>query len=430
MDETRLHGLLTEALADEPPMGPVTQSALRAGLRIRRRRRLLAAGGGLTAIAAASLGLTSISLEGGPPAPSAPAAPSPALHTIWAMNGGAGTIMQITPDGRLGRPARIGPDLSPAVFSPDGKVLALISYATGKTGKLAAVDVAAGTVSQRISIVGKYADSIAITPDDRTAYVSTLLNHKVTPYDLAKGTTGPPIDVRGAPEAIVITPDGRTMYVLSESSATSGQSEVTPIALATGQAGQPIPIGDGSQQMAISPDGKTILVGSGSVTLIDTATNTAGKPLAIGHGSPAGAEFSPDGQTAYVVDGDAGTLTPIDLVTRTAEKPIKVQNGSKVLGGPLAVAITPDGKTAYVLNPSADFDHNSLVTPVDLATGTAGKPITVTGEADSIAVSPDGQTVYAGGYHPGQLTPISTSTNQAGPIIQTGTNSTDVATGP
>jgi sugar lactone lactonase YvrE len=70
------------------------------------------------------------------------------------------------------------------------------------------------------------------------------------------------------------------------------------------------------------------------------------------------------------------------------------------------------------------------VTPVDIATGTAGKPIPVTGTAESIAVSPDGQTVYVGGSWPGQLTPISTSTNQAGPIIQTKTNSTDVATGP
>jgi DNA-binding beta-propeller fold protein YncE len=430
MDETTLHGLLTDALTDEPPMGPVPEHALHMGRRIRRRRRLLAAGGGLTAIAAASLGLTSISLAGGPPAPPAPAAPSPAVHTIWAMNGGVGTVMQITQDGQLGRPIEIGPDLSSAVFSPDGKVLALISYATGKTGELAAVDVAAGTVSQRIKIVGNYADSIAITPDNRTAYVATLLNNKVTPYDLAKGTTGPPINVGVQPQAIVITPDGRTMYVLTKASAKSSQSEVTPITIATGQAAQPILVGDNAQQMVISPDGKTILVASDPVTLIDTATNTAAKTLAIGHVSVAGAEFSPDGQTAYVVNSETGTLVPIDLATRTAGKPIKVQDGSKVLEGPLAVTITPDGKTAYVLNPSMDFDHNSLVTPVDLAAGTAGKPITVTGTAESIAVSPDGQTVYVGGYHPGQLTPISTSTNQAGPIIQTRTNSTDVATGP
>lgn len=436
MDETKLRGLLAEALTDEPPMGPVTQPALHAGLRIRRRRRLLAAGGGMAVIAAASLGLTSIRLAGGPPAPSAPAALSPAEHTIWATNDHAGTIMPITLDGQLGSPIQIGHDMSSAVFSPDGKVLGLISYATYD---LVTVDVATGTVSQRIKVVGKYADAIAITPDDQTAYVASFTDNTVTPYDLAQGTAGPPINVGVQPRAIVITPDGRTMYVLSKASAHSSQSEVTPITIATGQAGPPILVGDNSVQMTISPDGKTILVANGeqetvsdgSVTLIDTATNTAGKPLAIGHVSPAGAAYSPDGQTAYVVEGDAGTLTPINLATQTAGKPIKVEDGSKVLDGSLAVAITSDGKTAYVLNPSVDPKHDSLVTPVDTATGTAGKPIPVAGMAESIAVSPDGQTVYVGGYRPGQLTPISTSTNQVGPIVQAGKRAQiTVVTGP
>jgi YVTN family beta-propeller protein len=315
-------------------------------------------------------------------------------------------------------------------------MLGVISYATYD---LVTVDVAAGTVSQRIKVVGKYADAIAITPDDRTAYVATFLDNKVTPYDLAKGTTGPPINVGVQPRAIAITPDGRTMYVLSQASAKSSQGAVTPITIATGQAGPPILVGDNSMQMAISPDGKTILVANGeqetvsdgSVTLIDTATNTAGKPLAIGHVSPAGAAFSADGQTAYVVDGGAGTLTPINLTTQTAGKPIKVADGSKVLDGPLAVAITPDGKTAYVLDPSLDPKNDSLVTPVDTATGTAGKPIPVPGMAESIAVSLDGQTVYVGGYRPGQLTPISTSTNQVGPVVQGGKRAQfTVVTGP
>ena len=59
-----------------------------------------------------------------------------------------------------------------------------------------------------------------------------------------------------------------------------------------------------------------------------------------------------------------------------------------------------------------------MVTPVDIAAGTVGKQIPVSGMAESIVVSPDGQTVYVGGYRPGQLTPISTSTNQVGSIVQ------------
>jgi len=378
----------------------------------------------------AAIAVVGVSLRVAGPvgAPPAPPALSPAEHTIWATNDHAGTLMTITQDGQLGSPIQIGHDMSSAVFSPDGKTLAVISYATYN---LVTVDAATGAVSQRIKVVGKYADAIAITPDDQTAYTASFTDDTVTPYDLAQGTAGTPINVGAEPRAIAITPDGRTMYVLSRASARSSQSEVTPITIATGKAGPPILVGKDSVQMAISPDGKTILVANseqgtvsdGSVTLIDTATNTAGKPLAIGHVSAAGAVFSPDGQTAYVVNSDAGTLVPIDLATQTAGKPIRVsvlKYPSGPSADPLAVAITPDGKTAYVLTPSLDPQHSSVVTPVDTATGTAGKPIPVPGMAESIAVSPDGQTVYVGGYRPGKLTPISTSTNQAGPVVQAG----------
>jgi DNA-binding beta-propeller fold protein YncE len=204
---------------------------------------------------------------------------------------------------------------------------------------------------------------------------------------------------------------------------------VIPITLATGQAGQPIPVGDHPLTMAMSADGKRLLVANsekgsvndGSVTLIDTTTNTAGKPLSTGQVSAAGATFSPDGQIAYVVNSNAGTLVPIDLATQTMGKPITVgvvKQPSGPSADPLSVAITPDGKTAYVLTPSLDPKNDSVVTPVDIATGTAGKPIPVSGMAESIAVSPDGQTLYVGGYRPGQLTPISTATNQVGSIVQ------------
>ncbi len=68
-------------------------------------------------------------------------------------------------------------------------------------------------------------------------------------------------------------------------------------------------------------------------------------------------------------------MTPIDLTTNTAGKPIKV--GGKPLamafyGDPMAIAITPDGTTAYVAN-----QPSSTVTPIDLATDKPGKPIEI-----------------------------------------------------
>jgi YVTN family beta-propeller protein len=50
---------------------------------------------------------------------------------------------------------------------------------------------------------------------------------------------------------------------------------------------------------------------------------------------------------------------------------------------PFAIAITPDGKTVYVVN-----RDNDTVTPVDVATNTAGAPISVGDRPIGIAITP------------------------------------------
>jgi len=85
----------------------------------------------------------------------------------------------------------------------------------------------------------------------------------------------------------------------------------------------------------------------------------------------------PDGKTAYVVNHLAGTVTPIDLATGSAGTPIQVG------GNLVAIAITPDGTTAYVGNWTSD-----TVTPIDLATGGVGTPIQVGQAPNEIVVTP------------------------------------------
>jgi hypothetical protein len=68
MDETQLRRLLDNALADEPPIGPVAQNALRTGIK-RRRRRALAAAGSAAVIAVAAVALPALTRSlGAPPA--------------------------------------------------------------------------------------------------------------------------------------------------------------------------------------------------------------------------------------------------------------------------------------------------------------------------------------------------------------------------
>lgn len=85
------------------------------------------------------------------------------------------------------------------------------------------------------------------------------------------------------------------------------------------------------------------------------------------------------------------------------------------------MAIAPDGKTVYIANPEGP---PGAVVPISTATNTAGKPIPA-GGAVSIAITPDGKTLYAAGIinnslstPVNQVLPISTATNTPGQPIR------------
>ena len=73
---------------------------------------------------------------------------------------------------------------------------------------------------------------------------------------------------------------------------------------------------------------------------------------------------------------------------------------------------TPDGKTAYVAN---EEGPTGRVVPISTATGTPGQPIRI-GVGATIAITPDGKTLYAAG--PNKVVPISTATNRPGQPIR------------
>jgi DNA-binding beta-propeller fold protein YncE len=70
----------------------------------------------------------------------------------------------------------------------------------------------------------------------------------MVPINTASTTTntaGPAIPVGKQPNSLVITPDGRTAYV-------SGRSTITPVELATGRPGPPISVGPGTYLIAFT----------------------------------------------------------------------------------------------------------------------------------------------------------------------------------
>jgi DNA-binding beta-propeller fold protein YncE len=280
--------------------------------------------------------------------------------------------------------------------------------------------------------VGAYPDAIAIAPNGQTAYVVDGAGAAVTPVDLSTGNPGTPIPVGTGPDAIAIAPDGQTAYVVSDP---GPEGTVTPIDLDTDTPGTPIPAGNYPGALAITPDGQTAYVANGAapcntenctpdttVTPIDLTTDTAGTPIPVGAG-PSAIAVTPNGQTAYVVNGDSGSVTPIATATDTPESPILLGGD----GDDVSIAIAPNGQTAYVGGATfgtADTEGNSTVTPIDIATNTPGTPISFgTGDfnASAIAITPDGQTAYAI-YQSGLATPIDLATDTVGTPISLGSS--------
>ncbi|MGA3147678.1 MAG: PKD domain-containing protein [Acidimicrobiales bacterium] len=155
--------------------------------------------------------------------------------------------------------------------------------------------------------------------------------------------------------------------------------------------------------------------GPNTITPIDTVTDTTDPSFQFNEAEPGDIAITPNGATAYV-SGIPGGVWPIDLATDT--------EGSSIAAG-TSLAITPDGTTVYTTDPT-----DASVTPIDTATNTAETPISVGNGPDAIAVTPDGTTAYVANGTDGTVTPINTASDTAGTPINVGTDPDAIAITP
>jgi hypothetical protein len=158
--------------------------------------------------------------------------------------------------------------------------------------------------------------------------------------------------------------------------------------------------------------GMAVIPGAALACVLAACAAAAAPPAADGVArgpAPSHGGFSCRGQAprhrsakGYVVGHT--TITPVDLATGKAGKPLSS------IQDPIAVTISPDGGTAYA-------GTDETVFPINVATNAVGKPIATPAGAEAIAIAPDGRTIYAAGSD--GVTPISLSTCTAGRVIAT-----------
>lgn len=241
-------------------------------------------------------------------------------------------------------------------------------------------------------------ESVAISPDAKTAYVADATSGQLVTVNLGRDRVARRIDVGGVLDAVALSPDGANAYV-------ERPGAIVVVNLRTYLAGHPIPVPvsaptnvSGQAGLAVSPNGRMAYVSDQTDDTVVPVNLQAGVALAgiAVPSTPNGIVIAPDGLTAYVatassgaaLDPASGTLTPINLTARVAETPVPLPYAATS-----QVALNRDASTGYVTSESG-------VIAVDLHAGQvrtviAPKGATLNSPFAAIAVNASQTTAYA-----------------------------------
>lgn len=319
------------------------------------------------------------------------------------------------------------------------KSASLLAYVTNAqdngaspgVGSVIPVDLATGKALAPFPMgEGSGTNCIIVTSDGTTAYVSNEFSNAsdgtVSRIDLASGKVEWSVTVGAEPVDIEFVPHTKEKWAWV---ANYNGGTVTTVNLADGTVGTTISVpGAGANTVAFTPDGKTCYVADWGT---DSAAGNTVTPIQVtGHGAsgtvlpsitvgnnPNWVAITKDGATAYVANKGSRSVTPVDVATNTAGTAIDLT------GQPIQIEISPDGKLAYIAVAGTDVTGNAIdaVVPLDLTSrpATAGPAINVVAGTQPhwIAFTPDGARAYIVGNGNGTLTPITVADNSLGELI-------------
>lgn len=225
-------------------------------------------------------------------------------------------------------------------------------------------------------------NSLAVSPDEKTAVVSDSREKSVLVYDLAQGELRKKIGGFGTPRNIVFVNDG-SEFVVSDSSL--GTLRFYSSADYTLQ--DEVVVGPGAFGTAVSPNGKTLYVNNqahSTVTVVDLEER---KPTDVitGFSRPRqGIKVSQDGKHVFVTNFEGDKVSVFDADSRKILR--ELAGFSKIRG----ISVAADGNTLY----AANSGRNSI-SVVGLGKGAATKEIKVGREPYGAALSPGGKLLFA-----------------------------------
>jgi outer membrane protein assembly factor BamB len=352
--------------------------------------------------------------------------------------------------------------------SPDGATVFVTGSSAGSTTAddyaTIAYDSANGTRlwARRYNGPGNsydYADSLAVSPDGATVFVTggsagstTGDDYATIAYDSATGTRlwakryNGPGNSYDYPGSLAVSPDGATVFVTGSSAGSSTGGDFATIAYDASSGARvwtkryngPANSSDGANSLAVSPDGSSVFVtGTSFVSGSDSDYATVAYDASsgaklwtrryVGFGSGYDEAYSvavsPDGTIVIVTGGSPGDPTG-DRRQDYATVAYSASTGAGVwtkrysgLGTgrdyAQSVVVSPDGATAFVTGQSV-YDYATIAydasTGADVWTRRYSGPGSGEDGASSAAVSSDGTTLFVTGWSAGYMTGLDYAT--------------------
>jgi YVTN family beta-propeller protein len=254
----------------------------------------------------------------------------------------------------VGKAIPVGVQPEEVAISPDGTRAYVAVYGSKD---VAVISTATNVVIGRVEVDSE-PTGVAVTPSGASVWVAEPGAGAVEVINAATDkVVGSPIEVGGRPETIAFTPDGKTAYLAGELTGKGEADEPAEEVFAVGTGTRlvtPIKVGLKPFGIAVTPDGSKVFVANpalGTVSVISTASNQVVGEIPVG-GEPEGpyeVAITPDGKTAYVSVYKTGEIRQISVQTnQLTGSPIKV-----VAEGPFPLAITPDQSPTAAFTPPA-----------------------------------------------------------------------------
>jgi WD40 repeat protein len=366
MDEESLRVMLADAISGEPPIGPVSQRALRAGIRLRRRHRAGTAGS--FAVVAGMAVAFPLALHPPGMSPASSAARPPTIHERAGAMGGYGDL-----------PRKLS-------FSPNGKIVATAD--NDGTARLwnAATE---RQIGKPIKVTAAQIWDVAFCPTG-PVLVTGDSHGAARFWDVASHRQlGAPIKASSRKlNWVTFSPNGKILATAGDDGSVRLWNAVT-----RRQIGAPMTSpGNRVSEVIFSPDGKLLAAADsdGTVRLWSVATHRQVGQLSDrqNFNEVQAVAFSPDGKVLAVAGSDLRlwSVATHRQLGRTMHPSEFATNG---------VVFTLDSKT--MITTSA----NDLFKEWNVATNREVGSVTVAGHMNnfsSVVISPDGKLLGTTSY--------------------------------